>query len=59
MTKLITSVCLMQLVEKGKIGLNDDIRDLVPQLKAMQILEGFDDEGKPVIRDNKDPITLK
>jgi CubicO group peptidase (beta-lactamase class C family) len=59
MTKLITSTCLMQLVEAGKIGLDDDVRSLVPQLKAMQVLEGFDDAGKPLLRDNRDPITLR
>lgn len=59
MTKLITAVCLMQLVERGIIGLNDDVRGLVPQLAAMQILEGFDDAGQPVLRDNHDPITIK
>lgn len=59
MTKLITSTCLMQLVEKGKIGLDDDVRGLVPQLAAMQVLEGFDEAGHPVLRDNPDVITLR
>ena len=59
MTKLIVSVSLMQLVEKELIGLNDDVRGLVPQLKAMQILDGFDCAGKPILRNNTDPITLK
>ncbi|KAH6685944.1 beta-lactamase/transpeptidase-like protein [Plectosphaerella plurivora] len=59
MTKLITSTCLMQLVESKKIGLDDDVRGLVPQLGAMQVLEGFDDAGKPLLRDNQDPITLR
>lgn len=59
MTKLIMSVSLMQLVENGLIGLNDDVRGLVPQLEAMQILDGFDCAGKPILRNNTDPITLK
>lgn len=32
MTKLLTAMSVMQLVEQGKIGLKDDVGDVVPQL---------------------------
>lgn len=49
----------MQLVEQGKISLDDNMRLLVPELDKMQILRGFTAEGQPVLEDNPRPITLK
>lgn len=37
-TKLVTATCVMQLVEAGTIGLDDDVRPLVPELGRLQIL---------------------
>jgi CubicO group peptidase (beta-lactamase class C family) len=45
MTKLLTAVSVMQLVEKGKLGLNDDLGELIPQLSKVEVLKGFDDDG--------------
>ena len=45
MTKAITGVCLMQLVEQGRIGLDDDCGRLVPALASPRVLEGFDADG--------------
>lgn len=58
-TKLLSATCLMQLVEQGKISLDQDMRRLVPELDKMQILRGFTAEGQPVLEDNERPITLK
>jgi CubicO group peptidase (beta-lactamase class C family) len=59
MTKLITSTCALQLVERGKFKLEDDVRPFLPNVAAMQLLKGFDDHGAPILEDNKKPITLK
>ncbi|KXX75112.1 Acyltransferase LovD [Madurella mycetomatis] len=64
MTKMITAACAMQLVDRGQIELDDDVRPLVPELAGMQILTGFADsadgsESRPVLRDNPHPITLR
>lgn len=59
MSKIVTSVCLMQLVEKGLLKLDDDMRPLVPELAAMQLLKGFDENDKPILEDNTRPITLR
>lgn len=59
MTKIITSTCLMQLVEKGLFKLDEDVRPLVPELAKMQILRGFDKDDKPILEDNVKPITLR
>jgi CubicO group peptidase (beta-lactamase class C family) len=59
MTKIITVTCLMQLVERGVIDLDHDVRPLVPELAKMQILRGFDAEDKPILEDNHTAITLR
>ncbi|KAJ2970234.1 hypothetical protein NQ176_g8283 [Zarea fungicola] len=59
LTKLVTSTALLQLVENGKITLDQDLRPIVPYFAEVRILEGFDENSKPVTRENKDPITLR
>jgi methyl acetate hydrolase len=59
MTKAITSVAAMQLVEQGRIGLDEPLENKVPEIRAIQVLEGFDAEGKPQLRAPKRQITLK
>ncbi len=59
MTKAITGTCLMQLVEQGRIGLDDDTGKIVPAHAHPKVLEGFDDEGQPRLRPAKGAITLR
>lgn len=59
MTKIITCTCIMQLVEKNLINLDDDMRQIVPQLARMQVLQGFDGNDVPILNDNTRPITLR
>jgi CubicO group peptidase (beta-lactamase class C family) len=37
MTKAVTSVGVMQLVEQGKLGLDDEVSKYIPSLKSPQI----------------------
>ena len=53
MTKAITSVAAMLLVERGKLALNDPIRKVLPELEAPQVLEGFSADGEPRLRPAK------
>ncbi|KAL9079776.1 MAG: hypothetical protein Q9157_001348 [Trypethelium eluteriae] len=41
-SKIISSVAVLQIVEKGLIGLDDDCRKIVPQLADKEILVGFE-----------------
>ncbi len=41
MTKPITATALMQLVEQGKIGLDDPAEKYLPELKNPQVIESF------------------
>jgi CubicO group peptidase (beta-lactamase class C family) len=59
MTKALTSTAAMQLVEQGKLSLDEPIGKLLPDLAAVQVLEGFDDKGEPKLRPPKRPITLR
>ena len=59
MTKLVTSVAAMQLVEQGKLQLNDPVPAIDPALSAPQVLDGFDGSGAPLLRPAKRPITLR
>ncbi len=59
MTKAVTGTAAMQLVENGKLTLDSPASDVVPDLKAARVLEGFDAAGKPRLRAPKRPITLR
>ena len=59
MTKAITSVAAMQLVEQGKFKLDEPVPNIDPALGSPQVLEGFDAGGAPKLRPAKRPITLR
>ncbi|MFO1111575.1 MAG: serine hydrolase domain-containing protein [Bradyrhizobium sp.] len=59
MTKAITTAAGMQLVEQGKLKLDEPIGKLLPDLASPQVLEGFDASGNPKLRPAKSPITLR
>jgi len=59
MTKAITCAAGMQLVEQGKLSLDEPIGKLLPDLASPQVLEGFDAKGEPKLRPAKGPITLR
>jgi methyl acetate hydrolase len=59
MTKAITGAAAMQLVEQGKLSLEEPIAKVLPELAAPQVLEGFDADGEPKLRPAKTPITLR
>src|SRR6476661_6255437 len=59
MTKAITSVAAMQLVEQGKLALEAPVPDIDPTLGSPQVLEGFDASGTPRLRPARRPITLR
>jgi CubicO group peptidase (beta-lactamase class C family) len=60
MTKAVTSVGVMQLVEQGKIGLDDPVSKYLPRLASPQVFSKVDEESgtyetKPATR----PITIR
>src|SRR5205807_2348240 len=47
MTKAITSMAAMQLVEQGKLALEEPVAGVLPELSAPQVLTGFSASGEP------------
>src|SRR5258708_1510751 len=42
MTKPVTSVALMQLVEKGRVSLDDPAEKFLPELNGLKVIASFD-----------------
>lgn len=59
MTKAVTATAAMQLVEQGKIGLDQPAGEILPFLAAPQVLDGFDAAGKPMLRPARGTVTLR
>ena len=59
MTKAVTGAAAMQQVEQGNLGLDSPAGEIIPYLGEVQVLEGFNEAGRPIIRAPKQAITLR
>ena len=59
MTKAFTATAAMQLVEQGRMRLDQPAAEILPELAAPKILEGFDAAGQPILRPARRPITVR
>ena len=59
MTKPVVGAAAMQLVEQGKLSLDEPAGKVIPHLGQVQVLTGWDAAGKPMTRAPKTPITLR
>jgi CubicO group peptidase (beta-lactamase class C family) len=59
MTKALTSVAAMQLVERGALSLDQPIGAVLPELRTRRILLGFDAVDAPRLRQAERTITLR
>ncbi len=59
MTKAVTGAAAMQLVEQRKLDLDAPAGNVCPWLHEAQVLDGFDEAGKPRMRAPESPITLR
>jgi methyl acetate hydrolase len=59
MTKAITATAAMQLVERGRIGLDQPMGEVLPVIRDVKVLEGFAADGAPRLRAPKAPVTLR
>ena len=59
MVKLLTSVAALQLVERGKLKLDEPAAAIDPALASVRVLTGFDAKGAPQLRPAQNPITLR
>jgi CubicO group peptidase (beta-lactamase class C family) len=59
MTKAVTTVALLQLVEQGRIDLDAPAGHYCPEIGAVQVLDSFDDDGTPRLRAPSGPVTVR
>lgn len=59
MTKVLTSVAALQLIEQGLISPDQDAASIVPAIGESPILEGFDAAGAPKLRAAMRPVTVR
>src|SRR5262249_19889559 len=59
MVKLLTSVAALQLVERGKLKLDEPAGNIDPALATPRILTGFDAKGAPQLQPAHKPVTLR
>ena len=59
MTKAVTGVAAMQLVEQGRIGLDQPMGDILPVIRDVKVLEGFDGDDAPRLREPRTAVTLR
>lgn len=59
MTKAVTGAAVMQLVEKGHVDLDAPAEKYCADIGTPPVLEGFDAEGQPILRDARSQVTLR
>ena len=59
MVKLLTSIAALQLVEQGKLQLDEPAANIDPSLASVEVLTGFDAKGAPQLRGPHRPVTLR
>lgn len=58
-TKAITATAALQLVEQGKLDLDAPAAQYAPALDELKVIDGFDDDGKPILRDPASRVTTR
>ena len=58
-TKAIAGTACLQLVEDGRLNLDAPARNYVPEIGELQVLDGFDDSGDPMLRPPKRDVTTR
>jgi methyl acetate hydrolase len=57
MTKALVAAGAMQLVEQGRLDLDEPAGNVLPELASVKVLEGFEVDGTPKLRPARRPIT--
>jgi len=58
-TKAIAGTACLQLVEDGKLDLDAPAKNYAPDIGELQVLDGFDDNGDPILRPPKRDVTTR
>ena len=58
-TKAIAGTACLQLVEEGRLDLDAPAKNYTPDIGELQVLDGFDDNGDPILRPPKRDVTTR
>ncbi|KAH8665372.1 hypothetical protein BGZ61DRAFT_462208 [Ilyonectria robusta] len=58
LTKAVTVAAALQLVEQGRLNVDDLVEDYLPVFGDLDVLEGFTDDEKPILRNVKANATI-
>lgn len=58
-TKAITGTAVLQCLEEGKIDLDAPAKNYAPDIGKLQVMDGFDAKGNPILRAPKRDITTR
>lgn len=59
MTKAVTATALMQLVEQGKLSLQQEAGSILPELSDLKVHGGYDRSGKEMLIPCREPVTVE
>src|SRR5579884_3098042 len=59
MTKPITAVGVMMLVEEGKLGLHEPVEKYLPEFRGQMLLTGHNPDGSIVLKKPSRPIVIR
>lgn len=55
----MTSIAALQSVERGLVALDDDVSGVLHEFKDIEIITGFDEDGKPILKRAERKMTLR
>ena len=58
-TKLLTAIAALQCVDRGLLTLDEDVSRVLIELRGVQVLKGWDDEGGPILEEANTKISLR
>ena len=58
-TKAIAGTACLQLVEDGRLDLDAPAKNYAPDIGGIQVLDGFDADGDPILRPPKRDVTTR
>ncbi|MDQ8951533.1 serine hydrolase domain-containing protein [Acinetobacter rudis] len=58
-TKAITTTVALQQYEKGLLDLDAPAKEYIPEIGQLQVLHGFDTQGKPILQAPKIDVTTR
>jgi CubicO group peptidase (beta-lactamase class C family) len=59
MTKPVTGVAMMMLLEEGKFRLDDPVTMHIPAFRGLKVIAGWDPQGRPILEDAKRAPTMR